>query len=69
MSDRTRIEALLDAMNALSPEEQVTLWRALGEGLLKAGNPFPVLISGMPLLEQAVYRARIDFLKAQKGEQ
>jgi hypothetical protein len=56
-------ELLLSTVNGLTPVEQVTLWRALGEELLKVGNSFQVMIGGMPHLEQAVYRARIELLK------
>jgi hypothetical protein len=60
-------DQLLPLINQLTPYEQIVLWRALGEELLNVGNPFNVMIKGMPLLEQAVYHARIEFLKAQEG--
>lgn len=54
------LATLYEGLNTLGTREQIILWRALGETLLEAGNSLETLISGMPHLEAAVQKIRLD---------
>ena len=60
---------LIKEMERLTPEEQIIFWRGLGEELLRVGNPFAVMIGGMPLLEQAVRKMGVQMLKQEEWEE
>ena len=62
MRTQEEMQPLFDMINALSGNEQVQLWRALGERLLESGNPFEAMIKGMPKLEAAIYCLMADAL-------
>lgn len=68
MEDNKSLTDFIAWFNELSPVEQVTIWRVLGEGLLRSGNSFQAMIQGMPLLERAIYNEYIaEQVKVGKG--